>query len=119
MSEPFGLKWWDIDFTGQQISVLRSIVKQTVGPCKTEASQKSIPLDPHLVRTLRAWRHSARFRQSTDWVFASLATQGRLPFWGQALMNARAPALVGDPEAGAYELLFSFSTPADKDQFLD
>ena len=35
------------------------------------------------------------------------------------LANARALALVGDPEAGAYELLFSFSTPGDKDQFLD
>ncbi|HKV77373.1 MAG TPA: hypothetical protein VJP02_04500 [Candidatus Sulfotelmatobacter sp.] len=35
------------------------------------------------------------------------------------LTNARALALVGDPEAGAYELLFSFSTPGDKDQFLD
>ena len=29
------------------------------------------------------------------------------------LANARALALVGDPEAGAYELLFSFSTPGD------
>jgi hypothetical protein len=35
------------------------------------------------------------------------------------LTNARALALVGDPGAGAYELLFSFSTPGDKDQFLD
>jgi hypothetical protein len=35
------------------------------------------------------------------------------------LANARALALVVDPEAGAYELLFSFSTPGDKDQFLD
>ena len=35
------------------------------------------------------------------------------------LTNARALALVGDPEAGAYELLFSFSTPGNKDQFLD
>lgn len=35
------------------------------------------------------------------------------------LTNARTLALVGDPEAGAYELLFSFSTPGDKDQFLD
>ena len=87
MSELFGLKWRDIDFTGQQISVLRSIVKQTVGLCKTEASQKPVPLDPHLIRTLRPWRRCARFRQSTDWVFASLATQGRLPFWGQALMR--------------------------------
>jgi hypothetical protein len=30
------------------------------------------------------------------------------------LTNARALALVGDPEAGAYELLFSFSTPGTK-----
>ena len=35
------------------------------------------------------------------------------------LVNARALALVGDPEAGTYELLFSFSTPGDKDQFLN
>jgi hypothetical protein len=35
------------------------------------------------------------------------------------LTNARALALVGDPEAGAYELLFSFSKPGDKGQFLD
>ena len=35
------------------------------------------------------------------------------------LTNARALALVGDPEAGAYELLFSFSTLGDKEQFLN
>ena len=35
------------------------------------------------------------------------------------LTNTRVLALVGDPEAGAYELLFSFSTPGDKDQFLN
>ena len=35
------------------------------------------------------------------------------------LTNSRALALVGDPETGAYELLFSFSTPGDKDQFLN
>lgn len=81
MCELFGLKWRDIDFAGKQASVLRSIVKQAVGPCKTEASQKPVPLDPRLVRTLRAWRRCARFRQPTDWVFASPATQGSLPFW--------------------------------------
>ena len=35
------------------------------------------------------------------------------------LTNACSLALVGDPEAGAYELLFSFSTPGSKDQFLN
>ena len=30
------------------------------------------------------------------------------------LTNTRAPALVGDPDAGAYEILFSFSSPEEK-----
>jgi hypothetical protein len=41
MSELFGLKWGDIDFQKNEISVTRSIVFQVVGPCKTEASQKT------------------------------------------------------------------------------
>jgi hypothetical protein len=35
------------------------------------------------------------------------------------LTNTRSLALVGDSDAGAYELLFSFWTPEEKDQFLD
>jgi hypothetical protein len=35
------------------------------------------------------------------------------------LSNTRSLALLGDPDASAYELLFSFSTPEEKDQFLD
>src|ERR1700722_6754437 len=54
-----------LSLAGKQASVLRSIVEQSVGPCKTEASQKPVSLDPRLVRTLRAWRRSARFRQPT------------------------------------------------------
>jgi len=87
MSELFGLKWQDVDFAAKQVSVLRSIVKQSVGPCKTEASQKPVPLDARLVRTLRAWRRTARFRQPTDWIFASPVRQGKFPFWGQALLR--------------------------------
>ena len=45
MSELFGLKWRDVDFQSSQLSVIRSIVDQVVGPCKTEASQKPVPLD--------------------------------------------------------------------------
>lgn len=46
-------------------------------------------------------------------------TSSGILFGYAQLTNARALALVGDPEAGAYELLFSFSTPGDKDRFLD
>ena len=50
MSELFGLKWLDIDFQRFEISVTRSIVLQVVGPCKTEVSQKPVPLD--------SWTHA-------------------------------------------------------------
>src|SRR5215471_4927857 len=52
MSELFGLKWNDIDFQKNEISVTRSIVFQVVGPCKTEASQKPVPLDSRLAEAL-------------------------------------------------------------------
>lgn len=35
------------------------------------------------------------------------------------LTNTRLVALLGDPDASAYELLFSFASPTEKDQFLD
>jgi hypothetical protein len=35
------------------------------------------------------------------------------------LTNTRSLALIGDPSEMAYEILFSFSSPAEKKQFLD
>lgn len=35
------------------------------------------------------------------------------------LTNTRTLALIGDADAGAYELLFSFSSPKERKQFLD
>jgi hypothetical protein len=35
------------------------------------------------------------------------------------LTNTRALALIGDPSMSAYEILFSFSSPAEKKRFLD
>jgi len=35
------------------------------------------------------------------------------------LTNTRAVALVGDPDASAYKLLFSFSSPEEKNEFLN
>ena len=69
-SELFGLKWVDIDFTKNEVSVTRSVVMQVVGSCKTEASQKSVPLDPVLARALRTWRDHTKYKAAGDWVFA-------------------------------------------------
>src|SRR6195256_3330819 len=47
-SELFGLKWRDFDFAEGHMHVTRSIVYGVVGPCKTEASQKPVPIHPIL-----------------------------------------------------------------------
>ena len=87
MSELFALQWGDINFHTHEIRVARSIVFQVVGRCKTEASQKSIPLDPYLAEALQIWRRHTKFRSPDDWVFASAATGGRKPYWGQPIMR--------------------------------
>jgi len=87
MSELFALKWGDIRFQTGEISVIRSVVMQVVGPCKTEASQKPIPLDPCLAETLVAWLEHSKYRSPEDWVFASPKTRGRRPYWGHSLMR--------------------------------
>jgi integrase len=43
-SELFALKWKDVDFKNRRLLVTRSIVQQVVGNCKTEASQKPVPV---------------------------------------------------------------------------
>jgi integrase len=87
MSELFGLKWHDIDFQNHELSVTRSIVFQVVGPCKTEASQKPVPLDSRLAAALKIWRDHTKYSQTEDWVFASPAARGQRPYWGQCLMR--------------------------------
>lgn len=87
MSELFGLKWNDIDFRRSEISVTRSIVFQVVGPCKTEASQKPVPLDSRLAEALKVWSEHTKYSKVDDWVFASPAARGKRPYWGQCLMR--------------------------------
>jgi integrase len=85
-SELFGLKWLDIDFELKTMSVTRSIVCGVVGPCKTEASQKPVPLNPHVADTLAEWKEECRYRKPGDWVFASARHRGRTPYWGPAIL---------------------------------
>jgi integrase len=47
-SELFALKWGEVEFENLQIIVQRSIYRNVVGNCKTEASKKPVPMDPIL-----------------------------------------------------------------------
>lgn len=86
-SELFGLKWGDINFDDKTIYVTRSIVCGVVGPCKTESSQKPVPVHPHIVETLLKWRERQPYRKPDNWVFASRRYRGRKPYWGQAILR--------------------------------
>ena len=44
-----GVKWEDIDFEDKKLTPRRSIVKQHVGPVKTEKTKNDIPLDEDLL----------------------------------------------------------------------
>jgi integrase len=56
---------------------------EVAGPCKTEASQKPVPLDPLLATTLRTWRVHTKYKAASDWVFASPYSKGQKPLLGR------------------------------------
>jgi integrase len=86
-SELFALKWGDIDFAQGTMNVTRAIVYGVVGKCKTEASQKPVPLHPILADGLSRWRQSCFYRKPEDWVFATRHHRGKTPLWGQAILR--------------------------------
>jgi len=86
-SELFALKWRDIDFTDRMINVTRSIYGHVIGNCKTEASQKAVPLAHHVATELASWKKQSCYQQPDDWVFASPHHKGTLPYWPAILMR--------------------------------
>jgi len=86
-SELFGLKWGDINFDQGTMSVMRSIVCGVVGPCKTESSQKPVPIHPTVLEALVKWKEACHYIGADDWVFASRRHRGRKPIWGQAILR--------------------------------
>jgi integrase len=85
-SELAGLKWKDIDFAKLLINIVRSVVDQRTGKCKTEASAKPIPIDEYSAADLLAWYRLTRYKKPEDWVFASDdprlgEKRGKQPLW--------------------------------------
>jgi integrase len=87
-----GVQWWDFDFKALEIDVRRSIVNQVVGRCKTEASQKVLPLDEYTARDLQEWYRITPFREPTDFAFTSNSPRagkkrGKQPLWLSTIMR--------------------------------
>jgi len=87
-----GIPWGDIDFANLLIDVRRSVVDQVVGRCKTEASQKPVPIDEFTAQDLLAWYRVTSYREPGDWVFTSNShragkKRGKQPLWLQSIMR--------------------------------
>ncbi len=80
ISEALALRWSDVDWLDSRLHVSRAIVCQKVGEVKTAESRKPLPLDVELLGLLKRWHSSTEFGGTEDWVFASPAQLGRLPW---------------------------------------
>ena len=114
VGELLGLKWGDVDFEKLEVNVTRSVVKQKITRCKTEASRKPVPLDAELADVLLNWKLRCAYPQPGDWVFASPKTKGKQPYWPGALFRAhlkpalKAAEIPGD--VGWHTLRHTFGT---------
>lgn len=77
----------DVDWRRGELSVIRSIVFGVVGRCKTESSQKPVPLHPLLREALSTWKETCKFTGVDDWIFASRLHKGGRPYWGASILR--------------------------------
>jgi hypothetical protein len=97
-SSPNG--WEDVNFEALEVNVTRSVVKEKITRCKTEASRKPIPLDAELAEVLWSWKLRCPYPQPGDWVFASPHKKGKQPYRPGSLFRVHlkpAPEAAGIP----------------------
>jgi integrase len=86
-SEFRGLRWADVDFEDQKISLRRGLFRRKETSMKTKASRKPVPVLPELVEALLKWRSETPYPADTDWIFASPYTKGKRPYWAESAMT--------------------------------
>ena len=79
ISECLGLKWLDVEWERNQISVRRAWVRGRIGPTKSKASKAPVPMHPILAAILESWRKETPYAKDEDWVFPSLKLRGKQP----------------------------------------
>jgi len=72
-SELRGLRWQDVDFKRAVIHVRQRVDRyQKIGPVKTEAGERTVPMPPKLVNALREWKLACP-KSRLDLAFPTLA----------------------------------------------
>jgi len=55
---------------------------------KTETSHKAIPISQPMLEALKTWKQATQFSTLEDWIFASPAQLGRLPWSADSVNDA-------------------------------
>lgn len=80
ISECLALKWSDVDWLNGRLTVERGIVCQKIDDVKTAESRKQMTIDTSLLEILKLWKQTTQFSGNDDYIFASPAQLGRLPW---------------------------------------
>ncbi len=88
ISECLALKWSDVDWLNSRLTVQRGIVRQHVDDVKTETSERAMSIDGELLAVLKAWKQTTQFADQKDWIFASPAQLGHLPWSADSVNDA-------------------------------
>lgn len=111
VSEPFGVKWEDLDLQSGWVSFRRGFVQGRFSVLKTEASRGQFSLPKEVVELLRRWHEVTPYNRPSDFVFASPSTRGKRPFSPRTLMNNIQPVAraLGLPHIGWHTFRHSFA----------
>lgn len=80
ISECLALRWSDVDWLNNKLTVERGIVRQHVDDTKTEGSRRTLSVGITLLEVVAAWRRSTQFAADSDFIFASPVQLGALPW---------------------------------------
>jgi integrase len=115
ISECLALKWGDVDWLNAKLTVQRGIVRNRVGDVKTVGSEQALFVDAKMLEVLKRWKQATGFREATDWMFASPARLGRLPWSYDAVLDAlqRASVALGMGKLTTHSMRHSFRSWLD------
>jgi integrase len=115
ISEALALKWGDVDWLEGKLRVERGIVCQQVDDVKTSESRRSLHIASDMLDTLKVWKQSTQFSSVEDWMFASPAQLGRLPWSYDQVwrMYQKAGAKAGIGGLGTHSLRHTYRSWLD------
>jgi integrase len=115
ISEALGLKWGDVNWLESKLKVERGIVGQIVDDVKTRESEAEPPIDEAVLAVLKNWKQMSQFSDAEDWMFASPAQLGRLPWSYDQVwrMYQKAAAQAGIGRLGTHTMRHTYRSWLD------